>query len=237
MTKFDSLEVESLRASGILHCGPPFRKSAFEETKHFCFTHLTLLEYLAARWFVERGEIPSTGIVSSMVIQFMAGILSKKKDNEFMEKLLTVVLQSEESGLAYIDGQLVGVKCLAEYENKEFAKNFIKKHREFRVLTFRNVTDVDCIAVSFLLDVFGELNEEATKKHQPITEQPFSVQTLSISASILTQSGIRRICKSLHEEFCPVVRLRLNACRLNDECVEYIRGLVSSRLTESSMGK
>jgi len=232
MTKFDSLEVESLRASGILHCGPPFRKSAFEETKHFCFTHLTLQEYLAARWFVERGEIPSTRIVSSMVIQLMAGILSKKKDNEFMEKLLAVVLQSEESGVAYIEGLPVGVKCLAEYENKDFAKNFIKKHRAFTILTFRNVTDVDCIAVSFLLDVLGELNEEATKIHQPFTEQPLSVKKLSISGSILTQSGIRRICKSLDIGFCPVVTLRLSACGLNDECVECMRGLVSSRLTE-----
>jgi len=32
-----------------------------------------------------------------MIMQFMVGILWKKKDNEFMEKLLEV-LQSEESG-------------------------------------------------------------------------------------------------------------------------------------------
>ena len=117
MTKFDLLEVESLRTSGIPHCGPPFRKSAFEETKHFCFTHLTLQEYLGARWFVERGKIPSTRKVSSMVMQFMAGILSKKMDNEFMEKLLEV-LQAEERGR---DGVPSSVKCLAEYEDKDFA--------------------------------------------------------------------------------------------------------------------
>ena len=42
-------EVESLCGSGLLHCGPPFRKSFSETTKHFCFTHLTLQEYLAAQ--------------------------------------------------------------------------------------------------------------------------------------------------------------------------------------------
>ena len=227
MTKFDSLEVESLRASGILHSGPPFKKSAFEETKHFCFTHLTLQEYLAARWFVERGEIPSMRKVSSMVMQFMAGILSKKKDNESMEKLLEV-LQSEETDRVSFP---IGVKCLAEYENKDFAKKFIKKHPAFRNLVFGGVTDVDCIAISFLLDVFVELNKEATTKHQQVTKQPLSVKTLEILSSILTQSGIRRICKSLDKEFCPVVRLLLFECGLNDECVEYMRGLVSSRLT------
>ncbi len=49
LKNFSLEEVESLRASGLLHCGPPFRKSFSEVTKHFCFTHLTLQEYLAAR--------------------------------------------------------------------------------------------------------------------------------------------------------------------------------------------
>jgi len=40
MKKFSSHEVKSLRASGLLHCGPPFRKSFSKVTKHFCFTHL-----------------------------------------------------------------------------------------------------------------------------------------------------------------------------------------------------
>jgi len=230
MTKFDLLEVESLRASGILHCGPPFRISAFEEKKYFCFTHLTLQEYLAARWFVKRGEIPSTQKVSLMVMQFMAGILSKEKDNEFMEKLLEV-LQSEESDR--YSRLPIGVKCLAEYEDKDFAKNFIKKQLpEFWIDNFYNLTDVDCIAVSFLLDVFCELNEEATKKHEPFNDQPLFGKALNISNSNLTQSGIRRICKSLKKEFCPVVTLGLNSCGLNDECVDCIRELISSRLNE-----
>ena len=147
MTKFDLLEVESLRASGILHCGPPFRKYAFEETKEFCFTHLTLQEYLAARWFVERGEIPSTRKVSSMVMQFMAGILSKKKGNELMEKLHEVQQQSSKWGRDY---HLIREKCLAEYGDKDFAKKIIKKHpSRFNIDAFRNLTDVDCTVSVF----------------------------------------------------------------------------------------
>ena len=238
MTKFDLLEVESLRASGILHCGPPFRKSAFEETKHFCFTHLTLQEFLAARWFVERGKIPSVGKVSSMVMQFMAGILSKKKDNEFMEKLLEV-LQAEERGR---DGLPISVKCLAEYEDKDFAKDIIKKHpTQFMIDRFLRLTDVDCISVSFLLDVFCELNEEATKKPQPSTEQalPCFPVELTILDSNLTLSGVRRICKSLEKDFCKVTKLSLSRNQITDAGVISLSQVLQSsacKVTELDLG-
>ena len=224
MTNFDVLEVESLRASGILHCGPPFRKSAFEETKHFCFTHLTLQEYLSARWFVERGEIPSTRKVSSMVMQFMAGILSKNKDNESMEKLLEA-LRSEGRRC---DVFLVRLKCLVEYGDKDFAKLIIKKHlKNFHVYKFVSLYDVDCIAVSFLLDALCLLNGEAAK-----TKVPFTGKKLSISDSNLTKSGISRIWKSLDKELSAVETLQLRKCGLTGECVDCMKEFVSSRLTE-----
>ena len=225
MTKFDLLEVERLRASGILHCGPPFWKSAFEETKYFCFTHLTLQEYLAGRWFVERREIPSTRKVSSMVMQFMAGILSKKKDNEFMEKLLEVLEAEERRG-----GLFICVKCLAEYGDKDFAKNIIKRHPSLsKIHAFENLTDMDCTSVSFLLDVFCELNEEATKKPQPCTEKalPF-VEKLIISSSNLTPTGVRRICKSLGKEFCKISKLCLSRNQITDAGVISLSELLQS---------
>ena len=49
-----------------------------------------------------------------MVMQFMAGILSEKKDNKFMEKL-PKLLQLEERGR---DGIPISVKCLVEILQK-----------------------------------------------------------------------------------------------------------------------
>jgi len=159
----------------------------------------------------------------------MAGILSKTKDNKFIEELIEV-LSSEESSRG---GLPTRFKCLAEYGDKDFAKNIIKEHpSKFWINEFESLTAVDSITVSFLLDVFSELNEEATEKHQPVTENPFVVTKLTIYSSNLTQSGIRRICKSLEKEFCSVTALLLFDCHLNDECVDCMRGLVSSRLIE-----
>ena len=116
MKRFSSVEVESLRTSGLLHCGPPFRKSFSETTKYFCFTHLTLQEYLAARWFVKQREIPSySENASRVVFQFMSGILSKQEDQAFMRKLLRGLIQRTQSLLSV---EPLIMKCLASTMTK-----------------------------------------------------------------------------------------------------------------------
>ena len=230
--KFCSKEIEKLKGSGLLHFGPPFRKSAFETTKYLSFTHLTIQEYLAADWFVMINEIPNG--VSAMVLQFMAGILSKKKNGELMERLLQSILFSFRN-----DGLLVGAKCLSEYQDKEFARNVIKNHPHLYSqdgkLFFLDLNDVDCIAISFLLDVFSALNEEeaTTAQHQR-SEQSITVKKLSIYKSSLTLSGIKRLCESLEKEHCPITELLILSVPLTDECVYCISGLACSKLRRLS---
>ena len=229
--KFRLVEIEKLKGSGLLHCGPPFRKSLLETTKYLSFTHLTLHEFLAARWFVMRNVIPND--VSAMVLQFIAGILSKKKNDELMKNLLESISFSSHGG----DLQVVlRAKCLSEYQDKEFAKNVIKNHphhySQNGELSFDYLNDVDCIAISFLLDVFTALNEEqaTTAQHQR-TEQCFAVNTLSIPWSSLTLSGVKRIVESLEKESCSVTILQFFDVPLT-KCVDCISGLVCRKLKE-----
>ena len=225
--KFRSEEIEKLKGSGLLHCGPPFRKSLLETTKYLSFTHLTLHEFLAARWFVMRNVIPND--VSAMVLQFIAGILSKKKNDELMKNLLESISSGSER-------LLLRAKFLSEYQDKEFAKNVIKNHphhySQNGQLTVDRLNDVDCIAISFLLDVFTALNEEeaTTAQHQR-TEQCFAVNTLSIRTSSVTLSGLKRIVESLEKESCSVTRLQFIYGRLT-KCVDCISGLVCRKLKE-----
>ncbi|XP_078380837.1 uncharacterized protein LOC144663686 isoform X2 [Oculina patagonica] len=203
--KFKLEEIEKLKGSGLLHCGPPFRKSAFETTKQLSFTHLTIQEFLAARWFVMRNEIPKE-TVSEMVMLFIAGILSKKKDDKLMERLLESISSSIRR-----EPLCVRAKLLSEYQDKDFAKNVIINHpQHYSDMNFTNLNDVDCIAISFLLDVISELNEEeaATAQHER-SEQSFNVNSLAIVVSALTLSGIKRICESLEKEHCAVTKLLL----------------------------
>ena len=218
MKKLTSQEVESLRKSGLLHCGPPFRVSFSQTTKHYCFTHLTLHEYLAARWFVKRREIPARETVSEMVLQFMAGILAKEKDSELMKKLLSGLLapdQIRNEGILLLEA-----KCLYEYQDEQLAKNHYCQYPFCdEVIEFSQINDVDCIAVSFWLDILSALNEEAAvAKHQTLSEQPAAVvnKALNIYNSNLTVSGVKRIWKSLEKDFSVITKLSLIICQITN---------------------
>ena len=255
MKKFNSKQVESLRKSGILHCGPPFRVSFSQTTKHFCFTHLTLHEYLAARWFVKRREIPPGETVSTMVMQFMAGILSKEKDGELMERLLEQLSPTTRQ----TNHHLLQAKCLYEYQDKVFATDHYRQHpvRDEEVC-FIDITDADCIGISFFLDTISALNEEQHgTRHQtlPVGKPPcgtlnlgiadsemvlseqrsfMSIQRLIIEASMIS-SGLRQISASLEKDSCFITELRLQMCQLNNECVDFIQGSLCKTLTSLSL--
>ena len=218
MKKLTSQEVESLRTSGLLHCGPPFRVSFSQTTKHYCFTHLTLHEYLAARWFVNRRDIPARETVSEMVLQFMAGILSKEKDSELMKTLLRGLLPPH--GIRNERPQLLEAKCLYEYQDEQFAKDHYRQYPfcDNRIV-FSRINDVDCIAVSFCLDILSALNDEtAAAKRQTSSEQPPVVvnKALIILRSNLTVSGVKRVCKSLKKDFSDITELSLLSCQITD---------------------
>ena len=246
MKRFSSEEVESLKASGLLHCGPPFRKSFSETTKYFCFTHLTLQEYLAARWFVKQREIPSySENASGMVLQFMSGILSKQNDHAFMRKLLGGLIRRAQSSRSV---EPLIMKCLAEYHDKEFALNFVKKFYSqlFNLDKTIEFEEMDCIAVSFLLDVISTLNaEEKNEMNQPTFQKfhscvvPCAKGTVERSQTSsyhsgrapaklylfdcrITQTGLRQIRKLLKNELCTVTSLDFYSCLMGDVCVATI---------------
>ena len=224
---------EGLIASGLLHCGPPFYLSYPRTAKYFCFTHLTLQEYLAARCFVKRREIPKRSSVSIVVLQFMAGILSKKKDGKLMEELLDAFTTDE---------HLLKARCLLEYRDKEFAKNHYRQYPVDERMKFGGINDWDCVAISFLLDINSELNKEKTTTNQTLrSKQPFiSIKSLMLAyATNLTPSGVKRICRSLQSEFCEVTTLDLHGNEITDAGIASLREALehpSCQLTTLDLG-
>ena len=227
---FEAEEVNKLKGSGLLYCGQPFRTALIRTTKHFSFTHLTVQEFLAARWFVKENCVPDAKC-SNMVFQFMAGVLSSEGNEELMEKLLDSRL---------VDSNLK-MTCLTEYQNKEFAKKFIRNNPQAfcnsdGVMAFKDFSDVDCIGVSFVLDIISELNkEEAGEAQHKCSDKFVTVKELELCESQLTLSGIQRVCNSLNNEHCLVSELKLVYIYLTDECVDVINRLVVRKLTKLSL--
>ena len=223
---FEAEEVNKLKGSGLLYCGQPFRTALITTTKHFSFTHLTVQEFLAARWFVKENCVPDEEC-SEMVFQFMAGVLSYEGNEELMEKLLDLPFMHRN----------LKMTCLTEYQNKEFAKKFIRNNPQAfcnsdGVMAFKNFSDVDCIGVSFVLDIISELNkEEAGEAQRKCSDEFVTVQKLELWRSQLTLSGIQRVCNSLNNEHCLVSELNLVDACLTDEWIDGIRRLVERKLT------
>ena len=155
--EFELEEVNKLKGSGLLHCGQSFRTALITTTKHFSFTHLTVQEFLAARWFVKENRVPDPAKCSEMVFQFMAGVLSNEENEELMEKLIDLPFMPPHLRL----------RCLKEYRNKEFVKQFMRKNpqaffQSTGVIVFDCFSDVHCVGASFLLDIISELSWRGT---------------------------------------------------------------------------
>ena len=227
---FKAEEVNKLKGSGLLYCGQPFRTASTTTTKHFSFTHLTIQEFLAARWFVKENCVPDEEC-SEMVFQFMAGVLSNEGNEELMEKLL-------DSPFTHRNRKMT---CLNEYQNKDFAKKFIRNNPQAfcnsdGVMALENFSDVDCIGVSFVLDIISELNkEEAGEAQHKCSDKFVTFQELELCESQLTLSGIQRLCNSLNNEHCIVSKLTLFYFDLTDECDDVINRLVVRKLTTLSL--
>ena len=227
---FEAEEVNKLKGSGLLYCGQPFRTALITTTKHFSFTHLTVQEFLAARWFVKENRVPDRAKCSEMVFQFMAGVLSNENNEELMEKLIDLPMTSH-----------LRLRCLKEYRDKEFVKQFMRKNpqaffQSHGVMVFECFSDVHCVEASFLLDIISELNkEEAGEAQHKCSDKFVTVKELELHGSQLTLSGIQRVCNSLNNEHCLVCELNLVYIDLTDECVDVINRLVVRKLTTLSL--
>ena len=229
---FELEEVNILKGSGLLYCGQPFMTAWGTTTRHLSFAHQTVQEFLAARWFVKENYVPDEKC-SEMVFQFMAGVTQSGGNEKLMEKLLDSPFM--ESALKMM--------CLNEYQNKEFAKKFIRNNPQAfcisdGVMVLQNLSDVDYTDASFVLDIISELNkEEAGEAQHKCSDKFVTVKELELNSSQLTPYGIQRVFNSLNNEHCHVSELNLLLSNLTDECVDVISRLVVRKLTTLGLEK
>ncbi|XP_028518299.1 NACHT, LRR and PYD domains-containing protein 13-like isoform X2 [Exaiptasia diaphana] len=163
---FEMEEVRGLENCGLLNCMPSKNNPAFgyARASQYCFIHLTLQEFLAAREIAKTNDLNevvqfinnnATNANWHLVIQFLAGLLQRHAFEVslcFEEILCKSLIKKVDAGLA-----LLMFKCFYEQNNEEVAARAVTKlesDKEFTgeiELSDCDVTLPDCTAIVFVL--------------------------------------------------------------------------------------
>ena len=130
----DELIDTQMNRSGLLNC---LSNSIFPIQTQYCFIHLTIQEFLAARYVIETfaseeiREFLTCNIESGkwhLVLQFIAGLLGKKlkmfERNYYEDCVLAFInLLTVGNGKLDLNSSVFVIKCLREADNENVVKN------------------------------------------------------------------------------------------------------------------
>ncbi|XP_066028449.1 NACHT, LRR and PYD domains-containing protein 3-like [Pocillopora verrucosa] len=104
---FGGKEVRGLEGSALFHCLPDRETAASKREQQFCFIHLTMQEFFAARHLANMDETELRNFVSTniadgkwqLVFQFLAGLMNEKENlpSEIITDLLPLETEEKEN--------------------------------------------------------------------------------------------------------------------------------------------
>ena len=214
---FGSTEVQGMENCGLLHRLPDSEVSPCNYTSHFCFIHLTLQEFLAAREIAKMKPSDLSNFISSnasdpkwqVVIQFVAGLLHGQ-ENEACDIFVEILLDGLTTDSPRKNQALLMLKCLHEYNSDTTVKKAASQLEHNP--TFKNeidlsrcfVTSLDCIAIAYFA------------KHL------CKPTLLNLSANSITDHGVTHLCDALKHANCKVTQLDLTGNSIKEQCVLHL---------------
>ena len=167
---FDSEEVAAMKNCGLLNQMPDSRLSPVEFKQSFCFVHLTLQEFLAAREIVKMDPDKLNEFIASnvedprwhLVIQFVAGLLYGQQ-HQAINNLIARLQDSLMSHPTNRRMALLTMKCLYEYNDDakvKTAASELQKNDKFQhLIDLSNcqITPADCTAIVHFLKHFKSM--------------------------------------------------------------------------------
>ena len=249
---FDATEVQGMQDCGLFNQMQDIPVSNFRYKSQYCFIHLTLQEFLAAREIAKMDPSDLSDFITSnasdpkwhMVIQFTAGLL-RGQENEAANSFINLLCDfltaepKEKNKTKQKLKILLMFKCLHEYNNETMAKKAaceLQNDRKFRHLidlSASQVTPADCTAIAFFikhLHALTELNLYSNK----ITAQGVShlcdalkdvnckLTELNLSSNNITDQGVSHLCDALKDVNCKLTKLNLYFNNITDQGLSHL---------------
>ena len=192
---FGLKEVGEMKNCGLLTQMPDYRVSLVEFEQCFCFTHLTLQEFLAAREIAKMDPHKLSEFIATnaedpkwhLVIQFVAGLLHGQQ-NEAINSIVSRLQETLLSTSFNRKKALLMMKCLYEYNEEATVKraafelqrknNFEKAIRLFD----SQITPTDCVAIVYFLKHIDSID-----------------YTLYLCSNFIGEGGCKELAKLLSE--------------------------------------
>ena len=233
---FVKSEVHGLENSSLFHQMPDRQISPFEYEAQFCFMHLTMQEFLAAKYITDTmNEEELRRFVSDniekgewqVVLQFVAGLLGERDDKsiEIFTSLLPVKTEKISDGMTQwpTDSDkhlaLTIIKCL--YEGSKF--NVINP------LVQNKLDSINCDSVDFSLCRLAPADCTALVH---IIKNMKQISRIDLSYNHIASLGCEEIKKLLESDKSQLTRLDLMHNRIGDEGLVHLsQGIKTSELT------
>lgn len=223
---FDSVEVKGIEDCGLFNRMPDCEVLPFKLKSQFCFIHLTLQEFLAAKEIVkmESKDISNFILTNAsdpkwhLVLQFVAGLL-RGQTNEAVSSFVSLLCDS----LTYItlcdsltfsskskQEAVLMMKCLHEYNDAtivEKAASLLQKNKTFNNkidLSCSEITPVDCAAIVFFINKLHNLME------------------LNLFFNNISDQGVSFLCSVVRDGHCTLNTLDLGVNKIQDQGVSQL---------------
>ena len=223
---FDSVEVKGIEDCGLFNRMPDCEVLPFKLKSQFCFIHLTLQEFLAAKEIVKMDSKDISNFILTnasdpkwhLVVQFVAGLL-RGQTNEAVSNFVNLLCDS----LTYItlcdsltfsskskQEAVLMMKCLHEYNDAtivEKAASLLQKNKTFNNkidLSYSEITPVDCAAIVFFINKLHNLME------------------LNLSSNNISDQGVSFLCSVVRDGHCNLTTLHLSFNDIQDQGVSQL---------------
>ena len=241
---FESSEVIGLEDCGLLHRLPDAKSPRFNEPPkaQYCFTHLTLQEFLAAKNVVESlSKRELENFVSEhindgawqMVVQFVAGLLeadpeTKSSNSDIFIKLLPMSTEEKSEGELTAVYSLPETKTLtcwpASRKDKQLALNLCKCLYEIddekqQAVLQNKIEQIGFNAVDFSYCSLGPVDFAAVSH---FLENASGVLIMKLRGNDLGSLGAKEVQKFLVNTGCKLKSLNLKYNKLTDKGAEHL---------------